>query len=154
MWLIHLNKWEIVKFLSSQRGKGFYSHLFLVKKKMGDLHPVLKPQNKIELKSFKMESLQLILFLINLGDWILSLHLSDTYLHVPIHLTYQNSTLRSSTIISSFKAFGLSTSPRTFSKLLLPITSLLRERGMRVYHYLNDVLLLAISKAITDSLLW
>lgn len=72
----------------SERVFFFYSTLFLVKKKTGDLCPVLDLKNldkRIQIKVFKMESLQSILLAINLGDWMLSIDLSDTYLHVPIH---------------------------------------------------------------------
>lgn len=63
---------------TSQRGMGFYSPSFLVKKKMGDLRPALDLKNlnkKIQVKAFKMESLQMILLAINLGDWMLSIDL-------------------------------------------------------------------------------
>lgn len=38
--------------------------------------------------------------------------------------------------------FGLTTSPRVFSKVLLAVIAHLRGKGLRVHHYLDDVLLL------------
>ena len=38
--------------------------------------------------------------------------------------------------------FGLSTAPRTFTKVLKPVIALLRQRGLRVIIYLDDLLLL------------
>lgn len=42
--------------------------------------------------------------------------------------------------------FGLSSAPRVFTKLLKPVTALLRQRGLRLILYLDDMLLMAQSK--------
>lgn len=147
-----LQKRAIVEVPLAQRGRGFYSPLFLVKKKSGDLRPVLDLKNlnrSIRVESFRMESLQSILQAINLGDWMLSIDLQDAYLHIPIHGAFQKF-LRFSVGQGHFQfrslPFGISTAPRTFTKVLLPAIAFLREKGLRVHHYLDDILLLSSSQ--------
>lgn len=55
----------------AQKERSFYSTLFLVKKRTGDLRQALDLKSlirRIQVKSFKMESLQSILLAINTGD--------------------------------------------------------------------------------------
>lgn len=42
--------------------------------------------------------------------------------------------------------FGLTTSPRVFFKVLLAIATLIRLKGVRLYHYLDDLLVLSQDK--------
>lgn len=42
--------------------------------------------------------------------------------------------------------FGITSAPRTFTKVLLPLIALLREKGLRVSHYLDNIILLAHSR--------
>lgn len=42
--------------------------------------------------------------------------------------------------------FGLSSAPRTFTKLLQPVMAVLRSQGMRRVIYLDDMLMLAENK--------
>lgn len=95
-----------------QRGRGFYSPLFLVKKKTGDLRPVLDLKNlkkkiKIKIKTFKMESLA-----INLEDWMLSVDLSHS--HTSAFQKCQKSSVNHHYF--QFLPFDIS-SPRTFTNL-------------------------------------
>lgn len=77
----------------------------------------------------------------------------DAYLHVPIHISFQKF-LRFAVGLHHFQfrslPFGISTAPRTFTKILLSVIALLREQVLRVHHYLDDILLLADNQ---DSLL-
>ena len=78
--LIQKEAIEIVPYANSQIG--FYSTLFLVRKKTGDLRPVinLKPLNKcIVKKHFKMDTLAKTLNLIKVEDWAISLDLKDEF---------------------------------------------------------------------------
>lgn len=75
-----------------ERLEDFYSTFFLVPKKTGDLRPViiLKPLNNfLQKKHFKMDSLNSVLNLVQIGDWAFSLDLKDAYFHVPIHKTHK-----------------------------------------------------------------
>lgn len=130
---------------------GFYSTLFLVPKRTGGWRPVidLKRLNRhIHPESFKMESLQMIIQAVQPTDWMISIDLQDAYLHVPILPAFQKY-LRFAVgwIHLQFQAlpFGLCTSPRVFTKILISALVPLRERGLRIYHYLDDILLLASS---------
>lgn len=84
---------------------------------------------------------------------MLSLDL-DAYLHVPVHQQCHKY-LRFEIMEYYFQfvclPFGLSTSPRTFSKVLLPAIARLCKQGLRVFHYLDDVLLVARThQALTE----
>lgn len=99
-----------------------------------------KLNRRIELESIKMEILQLVLLLLNLGDWMFSIDLSDIYLHFPIHPDYQKFlcfVVHHHHLQFWRLPIGLSISPRRFTKLLLPIIELLKERRMRAHHYLD-----------------
>lgn len=145
-----LRKQAIVDVTPSQRGQGFYSPLFLLRKKAGDFRPVLdlkKLNRSIRVETFRMESLQSILQAINRGEWMLSINLRDAYLHIPIHAEFQRFlrfTINSWHFQFRSLPFGISTAPRTFTKVLLPVIAHLRERGLRVHHY--HILLLSDNK--------
>lgn len=109
----------------------------------------LKRLNRyIRPESFKMDSLQTIIQAVQPMDWMISVNLQDAYLHVPILPAFQKY-LRFAVGQThlQFQAlpFGLCTSPRVFTKILISALAPLREKGLRIYHYLDDILLLASS---------
>jgi hypothetical protein len=131
---------------------GFYSTFFLVPKKDGGQRPVLnlKGLNKfVQYKSFKMQTLQLVLAQLHQGDWMASLDLKDAYFHVPVRPD-NRPYLRFEFLgrIFQFKVlpFGLSTAPRVFTKMLAPVIGLLHQRGVHIYPYLDDCLIVAKSR--------
>jgi ribonuclease HI len=131
---------------------GFYSTFFLVPKKDGGQRPVLnlKRLNKfVQVKSFKMQTLQLVLAQLHQGDWLASLDLKDAYFHVPVHPDYRKY-MRFEFLgnLYQFKVlpFGLSTAPRVFTKILAPVIGLLHQKGIYIYPYLDDCLIVAKSK--------
>ena len=72
--------------------QAFYHRIFLVAKKGGGQRPVLdlSPLNKfVQTEHFKMENLMTIKSLINKGDYMINIDLTDAYLTVPIHQTSQ-----------------------------------------------------------------
>ena len=81
-------------------------------------------------------------------DCMVKIDLKDAYLTVPVHPSHRR-LLRFiwKGIRYQFKVlpFGLSTAPRTFTKLLRPVAAKLREQGLRLVIYLNDFLLMADS---------
>jgi ribonuclease HI len=130
---------------------GFYSTFFLVPKKDGGQRPVLnlKGLNKfVQIKTFKMQTLQLVLPQLHQGDWLASIDLKDAYFHVPIKPSYRPY-LRFEFLgkVYQFKVlpFGLSTAPRVFTKILAPIIGLLHRQGIHIYPYLDDCLVVAKS---------
>ena len=67
---------------------GYYSRLFVVMKASGSWRLVIDLSLlnlKVLKTSFKMETLQSVLLLVQRGDWMVSLDLKDAYLQVPIH---------------------------------------------------------------------
>ena len=144
-----LNKSAIVQVPYSKHA--FYHRMFLVEKKNGGYRPVLdlSPLNTfIETTHFKMENLATLKSLINPGDYMINIDLTDAYLSVPIHqesqkflrFIWQNKAYQ-------FKAmpFGLNVAPRVFTKLLKPVVAWLRGQGIRLIIYLDDILIMASS---------
>lgn len=134
-----------------ERYTGFYSALFQVPKRNGGWRLVidLKKLNLyIHLESFKMEPLQTIIRAAQSGDWMLSMDLQDAYLHIPILAAFKRYL---KFVISQLHLqfwsllFGLCSSPRVFIKFLNSVLAPLRERGLRVFHYVDDIMLLANS---------
>ena len=67
---------------------GFYSRLFLVPKKTGDLRPVidLSTLNRhMVVPHFKMETQGSVQSAIRSQEWTVSIDIRDAYLHVPMH---------------------------------------------------------------------
>ena len=154
-----LQKRAIVKVPVGQQGKGTYSILFLVKKPNGDYRPVLDLKSVnlyIPHKSFKMVTLQMILPFLSVGDFLASLDLRDAYLHVPVHQSSQRF-LRFCVEGEHFQfqalPFGLSSSPRVFTKVLAPLVGLLHAKGIQVFPYLDDWLISSssFSKALSQT---
>ena len=95
-----------------------------------------------------MENLATLKSLINPGDYMINIDLTDVYLSVPIHqesqkflrFIWQNKAYQ-------FKAmpFGLNVAPRVFTKLLKPVVAWLRGQGIRLIIYLDDILIMASS---------
>ena len=82
-----LEKNAIEPVAENQAQCGFYSTLFLVPKKNGEMRPVinLRPLNRyLRKQHFKMDTMSKILNLVKKGDWAMTLDLKDAYLHVPI----------------------------------------------------------------------
>ena len=78
------------------------------------------------------------------GDWVVSVDLTDAYLHVPIHpssrkflrFLYQE-------VVFQFWVlpFGLLVSPRNFTRVVDAMMAHVRSLGLQVHHYLDDGLL-------------
>ena len=86
-----LQKGAIEPVLNS-RSLGFYSRLFLVPKKTGDLHPVidLSTLNKsLVVPHFQLATAQTVRAAIRCQEWTVSIDIRDAYLHVPMNLSIQ-----------------------------------------------------------------
>lgn len=131
----------------------FVSSLFLVPKKTGDLRPVinLKPLNEfVQKEHFKMESIDSAINMINKGDYLASLDLKDAYFSIPIaenHRKYLRFIWKQKRYQFCCLPFGLTSAPRIFTKVLKPVVSCLRDQGIRVVIYLDDILIIASSKS-------
>ena len=134
--------------------KGCVFKMFLVDKKgTQEKRPVvnMRPLSPFVVSPhFKMEGLNVARDLIEQGDWFARLDLKDAYLHVPLHplirlwfryrvqgTLYQWCTL----------PFGFRDAPRTFQKLVVEAVTPLRQQGVRLVVYLDDILVMAQSQS-------
>ena len=135
--------------VTNVRSLGFYSRLFLVPKKTGDLRPVidLSTLNRhMVVPHFKMETQGSVRSAIRSQEWAVSIDIRDAYLHVPMHQAvrkYLRFVVNKKVYQFTCLPFGLATSPQEFTKLLRPVVSLLRQQGVKLHVYLDDWLIRA-----------
>ncbi|KAL0180842.1 hypothetical protein M9458_023248, partial [Cirrhinus mrigala] len=124
---------------------GFYSSYFIVPKKSGGLRPILdlRALNRSLLRlPFKMLTTKRMLTCIRRQDWFAAIDLKDAYFHVSI-LPRHRPFLR---FAFEVLPFGLSLSPRVFTKVTEAALSPLWRMGIRILNYLDDWLLIAHSR--------
>ena len=133
--------------------KGFYSNLFLVTKKDGGFRPVINLSglnHYIKKKTFRMATLKDVSQTLRQGDWASTIDLKDAYLHDPIpkeHRRFLRFCWGGKEYQFRRLPFGLSSAPRTFTRLTLPLITLCRAKGVRVVVYLDDFLVLGRSRS-------
>lgn len=150
---------DITKLLQKQAVMGvekvkgqFVSQLFLVPKKDGSQRLIvnLKPLNHfIGKQHFKMEGAHMLKDLLRKGDWMVSIDLKDAYQLVPIaenHRKFLRFVWEDQLYEFQCLPFGLSSAPRTFTKILKPVMAVLRQRGVRSVVFIDDILLMAQSQ--------
>ena len=147
-----LQKGAVSHLVESQSKGGLYSNLFLVPKRDGGQRPVinLKALNQfVQPCHFKMEGIHTLRDLIKQGDWLAKVDLKDAYFTIPIHAS-QRKYLRFMMAGQAYEfnclPFGLSSAPWVFTKTLKPVAALLREMGVRMIVYIDDILILAETK--------
>ena len=95
-----------------------------------------------------MEGIQTVKGLMQLKDWLVKLDLKDAYLSVRVDPEYrrwlrfqwQDQIYQFDTLL-----FGLSSAPFMFTKLLKPAVAVLRQAGIRLVLYLDDMIIMAKS---------
>lgn len=133
---------------------GFYSRYFVVPKKDGGSRPILdlRALNRhIRTYSFKMLTHKQLITSIKPGDWFTKLDLKQAYFHVSIHKHHRQFLrfyFEGRALEFQVLPFGLATAPRLFTKIMDAAISPLRERGMRIFGYIDDYLLCAPSAQI------
>ena len=135
---------------------GFMSTFFLVpKKEPGIWRPILnlKPLNQfIRPRRFRMDTLKTVLRSIQTPVWGASIDLRDAYLHIPVrpdHWKYLRFQYRDVQYEFTALPFGLSTSPRVFSRIVKTMAVFLRKLGIMVFMYLDDWIIIDRSRAAT-----
>ncbi len=135
---------------------GYFSNLFLVPKKDRGQRPVinLKGLNQfVQYEHFKMEGIQTVKDLLQPGDWLTKIDLKDAYFTIPMNHSnrkYLRFTVRGRSFEFNCLPFGLSSAPWVFTKTLKPVTALLREPGIRLVIYIDDILIMAESTFIAE----
>ncbi len=135
-----------------ERRQGFYSPYFIVPKKRGGLRPILdlrvlnRALHKLPLK---MRTHRRIIKCIQPQDWFAAIDLKDAYFHVSIllrHRPFLRFAFEGRAWQYRVLPFGLSLSPRVFTKVVEGALTPLREVGVRILNYLDDWLILAQSR--------
>jgi hypothetical protein len=141
---------EIVPPTEMANENAFYHQLFLVEKRKAhdeapqEFRPCsnLKPLNRhLQCPHFKMEDTRTLMAMLRKGDHATSCDLKDAYFGVPIEPRYRDYLrFRWRGKHYRFKSmnFGLSISPRCFTKLWRPVIALLRSWGIRCLVYIDD----------------
>ena len=145
---------QAVEPVSRPASLGFYSHVFLVPKKNGQLRPVinLRPLNRVlHTPHFQMETVGSITAAIQPGDWATSLDLTDAYFHIPIapwFRKYLRFVVRGK--VYQFRAlpFGLAPAPLVCTRVHAPLAVHLHAQGILFHRYLDDLLIRAQSSLL------
>jgi len=130
-------------------GAGFYSNLFVVAKKGGGWRPIinLKRLNEyVAIPHFKMESIASVKDILSPNDYMIKMDLKDAYLSIPIHQDhrkYLRCQWKGEKYQFTSLPFGLASAPMVFTKLLRPVLHTLRQQGIKVLMYLDDLLIMA-----------
>lgn len=123
------------------------SRVFLVKKSNGKDRLIIDLSllnHQIIKISFKMETHDQIRNLIEPLDFMASIDLSDAFFSIPIHKDYKKFLgFKFNNVTYQFNVlpFGLTSSPRIFSKVLKPAIMHLRKLGIKISFYLDDIFL-------------
>ena len=78
------------------------------------------------------------------GEWVLSIDLSDAYLHTPTHPNsrkYLRFCYKSQVFQSTSLPFGLATAPQVFTMIVKEVKLMALSRGLRIHQYLDDWLI-------------
>ena len=175
-----LLKKAIVQLDPSMIGPGFYSSLFLVEKRSGGRRPILnlKRLNEgVKPPKFRMDTLQSVLNTLGAdiklyrdgcppgaevsGPWAVSLDLQDAYFHVPVDprdTKYLRFAYDGEIFEFQVLPFGLSTAPRTFTRLVRAVGAYLKTLGINVFQYLDDWLVVGetyqLALSYRDTVRW
>ena len=107
-----------------------------------------KINDGIQADSFKMESIQKVMKFIREGMWACKIDLKKGYFHVPIRKEHQHLLGFKFENLYHFTClpFGLSTAPRTFTKIFKEIVKKWRILGIILFIYIDDILILGNSQ--------
>ena len=150
---------QVVQLIQKPDPRGFLSNIFLRPKKTGDYRMILnlKQLNEfVRYHHFKMDHLSSTLTLVSPGCYFTSIDLSDAYFSVSVaetHRKYMQFAFNGQYYQFTCLANGVSSAPRSFTKIMKVPLSTLRERhGILITAYLDDLLIVADSpKAVLQA---
>ena len=123
---------------------GFYSLLFVTPKRKGtfQLLIVLRSlDHHLTKEKFHMETTANLHHSVQEWDWLISLALTDVYLHVQIHSSSRNFLHRGLVFLFCVLPYGLSVSPGFLTHIVDAIIDYVRSLGLAIHHFLDDWLL-------------
>ncbi len=135
---------------------GFYSHVFTVPKRDSDKRRFifnLKKLNQfIRTPKYKAERLHDALALIQPGDWLTSVDITEAYHHVPFQPSqtrFLRFAIREDNMTRVFEyqvlPMGLTSSPAIYIKTMKVPLAIMRIEGIRVVAYVDDLLIISDS---------
>ena len=93
-----------------------------------------------------MEGFHMVRDLVRQGDWLAKIDLKDANFLISVHPCHQKFlqfTWKKSLYQFQCLPFELSCAPRVFTKVMKPIVAFLRERGIKLIIYLDDLLIIS-----------
>ncbi len=147
-----LSRKEAIEVVPPLRESGFYSWYFVVPKKDGGLCPILDLwllNRSVRRLKFRMLTVKQVVSQIRSEDWFVTIDLKDAYFHIsilPSHRKFLRFAFRGKAYQYRVLPFGLTLSPRTFTKCVDAALAPLRLQGIRILNYIDDWLILAHSE--------
>lgn len=142
----HLLSIEAVE-LVPENQQGVYSIFFTVPKRNGNWRAILDLKfvdRFICLRHFNMESLRSITEALQPQEFLTSLDLMEAYLHIPIfpgHRWFLRFCVADIHVQVRALPLSLSTARRVFTKIPINPIAHLRQQGVHIHAYLNDLLI-------------
>src|SRR5437588_610379 len=97
-----------------------------------------------------MEGIDLVKSMVRRDNYMVTIDLSQTFYHVLLAVNQRHFfafDFSGKRYCFTCLPFGLTASPRIFTKILRPVIKLLRSKDVRLVIYLDDILLMVRSKA-------
>ena len=123
----------------------YVSRVFTVQKPSGDHRLIIDLSNLnkfVNKVSFRMENKDVIQNLIAKNDFMVSIDLRDAFFTVPLHKESKRLVVfqfQSQRLQFNVLPFGLTSSPRIFSKLMRHVIAHCRSQGIKISFYLDDL---------------
>ena len=99
-----------------------------------------------------MEGVNTLRYTLRQGDWLAKVDLKDAYFSVALNPAQRKFfCLKWEGKIFQYVSmpFGLGPAPRVFTKILKPVVGFLRQQGLRLVVYLDDILIIGSSEVET-----
>ena len=125
----------------------YVSRVFVVEKKQGGYRMVIDLKNLnnyVNKIHFRMEDKEVVSTLIEKDDFLASIDLKDAFFTIPLNEKSKKFTVfefENKRYQYNVLPFGLSSSPRIFTKILKCVISFLRSEGLKITAYLDDILI-------------